>query len=235
MAKKKAEQKDSSFEIPQMERTIKINRQKKLTNVQQDILKTVLDDKTNIVIIEGPAGTAKTYIAVYAALQEIVSKGKSLLYLRSIVESARQKLGALPGAVYEKFGPFATPLEDKLEEFLHPHDANFLKENGYISPLPINYLRGASWRDKIVIIDEAQNLTRENLLTALTRAGEGTKVIICGDMMQPDIGDSGLREVCDKFKDKDSEDMGIYRFVLGVDDIVRSKLVKFIVSKFQQQ
>jgi phosphate starvation-inducible PhoH-like protein len=234
MGRKKTVKTDP-FEIEQMGHNIKLERKHKLSAKQQAILKKIWDDKTGIVIIDGPAGTAKTYTAIYGALQEVKEKGKQLLYLRSLAESSQYRMGALPGTLYEKFDPFTDPLDDKLHEFLSPVDISYLREHVLVDMKPINYLRGADWKSKIVVIDEAQNLTRENLLTALTRAGEGTKVILCGDLMQSDIKESGYQEVCDKFNDKKSEKMGIYHFCFGVEDIVRSELVKFIVTKFHEQ
>lgn len=221
-----------SFEISQIEHKINIERKHKLTLKQQKILKTILNEKTGIVIIDGPAGTSKTYLAVYAGLQEIKDNGKHLMYLRSVVENSNRKLGALPGTLYEKFNPFMEPLMDKLDEFLSPLDIRHLHSEEMIDAKPINYLRGADWKDKFVIIDEAQNMTKNELLTALTRAGEGTKIILCGDLMQSDIRDGGFAEVCKKFADSESVKMGIHQFSFEIEDIVRSPLVKFIVSKF---
>jgi len=233
MAKKKAP-KASSFEIPQMERNIPIERKHKLTTKQQTILQTILDEKTGIVIIDGPAGTSKTYLAIYAALQELNNRGTSLLYLRSVVENSARRIGHLPGTLHEKFCPFTAPLYDKLEEFICAQDIQYLRENELIDAKPINYLRGADWRYKFVVIDEAQNMTKEELLTAMTRANEGTKIILCGDTMQLDIKDSGFSEVCQKFADKQSLKMGIYQFSFDETDIVRSPLVRFIVTKFKE-
>jgi phosphate starvation-inducible PhoH-like protein len=232
MARKKAPQ-DGPFDIPQMERRININRKHKLTSKQQKILKTILSEEAGIVIIDGPAGTSKTYLAIYAALQEVASNGKPLLYLRSVVENSSRRVGHLPGTLYEKFSPFMLPLMDKLEEFLSIEDSKYLKDNLLVEALPINYLRGADWQNKIVVIDEAQNLTKEELVTILTRPNEGTKLIFCGDLMQTDIRDGGFREICYIFSGEDSKKMGIFQFSFTKDDIVRSKLVKFIVSKLQ--
>jgi len=234
MAKKNAS-KDSSFEIPQMEKNIHINRKHKLTAKQTKILKAILSSEGGVIIIDGPAGTSKTYLALYSALQDMLNTGRPIMYLRSVVESSTRRIGHLPGNLDEKFFPFTGPLDDKLEEFLEPMDIKYLKENLLIEARPINYIRGRDWKSKIVIIDEAQNLTREELLTAMTRASIDTKIIMCGDLMQSDIKDGGFEEICEKFADKESKNMGIHQFTFTKNDILRSPLVKFIVSKFQQK
>ena len=233
MAKKKSFT-EGSFEIPQMERNIKIKRKHKLSEKQAEILQTILSNEDGIVIIDGPAGTSKTYLAVYAALQDMANTGKTILYLRSVVENSNRKIGALPGTLYEKFHPFMAPLEEKMDEFLESQDIGFLKEHNMVEAKPINYLRGRDWKDKIVIIDEAQNLTKEELLTAMTRANKGTKIIMCGDLMQSDIRDGGYGEVCKKFSGKDSKKHNIFQFSFTEKDIVRSELVRFIVTKFKE-
>lgn len=234
MARKKAAQ-DGSFEIPQLERNINIKRKHKLTTKQQDILKTILSDEAGIVIINGPAGTSKTYLAVYAGLQEVASRGKTMLYLRSVVENSSRRLGHLPGTIFEKFCPYMQPMMDKLEEFISPESASHLRQAGLIDAVPINYLRGADWKDKFVVVDEAQNMTEEELITIMTRANSGTKIIICGDLMQSDIKDGGFAVVSELFRGSDCDKMGIFNFDFTEDDIVRSELVKFIVKKLKSR
>ena len=92
-------------------------------------------------------------------------------------------MGALPGNADEKFNPYMLPLEDKLEELLKPSDHQRLFYEKRIDALPINYLRGANWRNKVVVADEAQNFTFKELTTLITRIGEGTKLFVCGDFM----------------------------------------------------
>ena len=159
---------------------------------------------------------------------------RELLYVRSIAESADKGLGSLPGDITEKFNPFLMPLYDKLDEIVFEGDTAFLKQNGRISAVPINFMRGASWNDKLVIADEAQNFTFKELTTLITRIGEGSKLIICGDFMQSDInGKSGFKEMFDLFTDDISQENGILSFAFTQNDIVRSKILKFIISKLE--
>ena len=159
---------------------------------------------------------------------------KELLYVRSIAESADKGLGSLPGDMAEKFNPFLMPLYDKLEEIVFEGDTAFLKQKGRISAVPINFLRGANWNNKLIVADEAQNFTFKELTTLITRLGEDSKLIICGDFMQSDInGKTGFGEMFDLFCDESSVENGIHSFKFTCNDIVRSKILKFIISKLE--
>ena len=159
---------------------------------------------------------------------------KELLYVRSIAESADKGLGSLPGDMAEKFNPFLMPLYDKLEEIVFEGDTAFLKQKGRISAVPINFLRGANWSNKLIVADEAQNFTFKELTTLITRLGEDSKLIICGDFMQSDInGKTGFGEMFDLFCDESSVENGIHSFKFTRNDIVRSKILKFIISKLE--
>ena len=121
-----------------------------------------------------------------------------------------------------------------MEEIVAPGDATFLKQKGKISAVPINFLRGASWQNKLVFADEAQNFTLKELTTLITRIGEDSKIIIGGDFFQSDInGKSGFNPMFNKFDDNESEDMGIHTFSFNESDIVRSKILKFIIKKLE--
>jgi phosphate starvation-inducible PhoH-like protein len=127
------------------------------------------------------------------------------------------------------------PLYDKLEEIIHAGDVAFLKNEGKIAAAPINFLRGASWRDKLIVADEAQNFTFKELTTLITRIGEDTKIIICGDFMQSDIhGRGGFNQMFNIFNDSVSESNGICAFTFTEEDIVRSQILKFIIKRLEQ-
>ena len=235
MATKKSKQ-AKRFEIPQLKQTIHINSLP-LTPRQKHFLSLAFDDETKIMFIAGPAGSTKTYMAVYSALRLLSAEDSlDLLYVRTVIESADKGLGALPGDIDEKFNPYMAPLEDKLYEML-PKTSTARKElldSGRISAMPINYLRGSSWKNKIVVADEAQNFTFKELTTLVTRLGEGSKLIICGDFMQSDInGRTGFKEMFGLFSDEDSVQNGIHSFSFNRTDIVRSKILKFIISKLE--
>lgn len=221
--------------IPQMKTQIKFKERKfKFTEKQQQLLKILLADETKIVFIAGPAGTSKTFMAVYAALNPIDNNEKDIIYIRTIAESGEKSLGSLPGTVGEKFQPYLLPLEDKIQEMIEATDAHRLRDDGRISASPVNFLRGSTLRDKIVIADEVQNFTFREITTLLTRIGEGSKIFLCGDFMQSDIkGKNGFHDFYNLFADEDSAQHGVFSFEFSEEDIKRSEILKFIVKKIR--
>lgn len=202
---------------------------------QQELLKIMFDRGTKIVFISGPAGTSKTFMAIYAAIQLFnMDNNYSISYVRTIIESADRGMGALPGNIDEKFDPFMMPLNDKMFELISASDVKALDQQGVISAMPINYLRGASLKDKVVIADESQNFSVKELITLITRIGENTKMFICGDSMQSDInGKSGFNKLKELFNDDASAKQGIYNFEFDHKDIKRSEILKYIVKKLE--
>ena len=206
-----------------------------LTEKQEKLLKIIFDGESKIIFISGPAGTSKTYVAIYGALQLYnMNNERGITYVRTIAESGEKSLGALPGEMAEKINPYMMPMNEKLDELLVPGQASTLKEKDIIKGMPINYLRGASWRDEVVIADESQNFTFKELTTLMTRLGEGSKLIICGDPMQSDInGKSGFADMYGLFNDAESKEKGIHTFHFGPEDIKRSEILKYVISKLQ--
>jgi phosphate starvation-inducible PhoH-like protein len=237
MAKKKPSALSQEIEGPtKISQSINFkHRAFKLSEKQKALLEIMLREDTKVVFVAGPAGVAKTFVSVMAALN-ILSKNKDsqILYIRSIAESAEKGLGSLPGEVEDKFCPFTAPLYDKIEELISPEHVVWLKKNNAVVAMPINYLRGASWLDKIVIADEQQNCSFKELTTLITRIGEGTKLFICGDFMQADIKNSGFESMFNIFSTPDCAEQGIHTFKFGTEDIVRSGILRFIVSKLEQ-
>ena len=208
-----------------------------LTEKQKQLLQIIFDNDSKIIFISGPAGTSKTYVAIYGALQLYnMNNERGITYVRTIAESGEKSLGALPGEMAEKINPYMMPMNEKLDELLIPGQASTIKEKEIVKGMPINYLRGASWRDEIVIADESQNFTFKELTTLMTRLGEGSKLIICGDPMQSDInGKSGFADMYSIFNDQESQARGIHTFHFGAEDILRSKILKFVISKIQNK
>ena len=204
------------------------------SRTQKELISTILDDSNSIFFVSGVAGTSKTYLAVYAALK-MLDEGpfEDILYIRSVIESASRSLGALPGELEDKFAPYMIPLEDKLEEIVSRDTITLLKAKKAVSASPVNFIRGASWRDKIIIVDEAQNMDASELTTIISRVGEGTKLIICGDPNQSDIRCSGFQPMFDLFNDASSYQNGIATFKFADDDIYRSEILKFVVKKLK--
>ena len=208
---------------------------KKFTEKQKTFIDLCLSDNTKLMFVDGPAGSAKTYTSIYCALTMLSKQSASeIVYIRSAVESADSKLGFLPGAQDDKMAPYLEPFKDKLEELLSPVDIRYLQDEERIYGIPVGFCRGASWEDKVVIVDEAQNLSQKELITLMTRVGEKTKMFICGDAMQSDIGNkTGFSPIMELFSDEQAKTKGIFSFQFTEDDIVRSQLVKFIIQRLK--
>ena len=229
MPKKKPE-----LEIQQLRQKISI-KNIGLTEKQKDLVRLALDDHNKIIFISGPAGSTKTFMAVYSALKRMKADDQlDLLYVRTVIESAEKGMGALPGDIDEKFNPYMAPLDDKLRELL-PRSTTIVSDmirNKRIQAMPVNFLRGASWTNKIVIADEAQNFTYKELTTLMTRLGEGSQLFISGDYMQSDInGKSGFKPMFNLFDDDESKKKGIQCFSFGFEDIKRSPLLSYVIKK----
>ena len=233
-----SKKKDTSPKVPQNPK-IRDSIQIKsidLTEKQKQLIEVLRDKNTKLVFVSGPAGTSKTYTAILAGLHLINDKRVSeLIYIRTAVESSDSKLGFLPGEMDDKMSPYIQPLVDKLEELLQKHDIDKLKKEERIHGAPINFLRGLNWNAKCIVADEAQNMTKKELITLITRVGEFSKLYVCGDPDQSDInGKSGLTPIMNLFDDEESKQNGIHIFRFDDDDVVRSGLVKFILKKLKK-
>ncbi|HTF08513.1 MAG TPA: PhoH family protein [Asanoa sp.] len=188
-------------------------------------------DKHTVVFGIGPAGTGKTYLAVAKAVQALQAKQVSRIILTRPAVEAGERLGFLPGTLYEKIDPYLRPLYDALHDMLDPESIPKLMAAGTIEVAPLAYMRGRSLNDAFIILDEAQNTTPEQMKMFLTRLGFGSKVVVTGDITQVDLPGgttSGLRlvrEILDGLDD-------IHFATLGSGDVVRHRLVAEIVDAY---
>lgn len=192
-----------------------------------------LQEKTLSFLI-GPAGTGKTYLAVAHALRQVLSKEKRKLVLTRPVVEAGESLGFLPGDLTQKISPYLRPLYDAIETLLPAELLRRLEEQNMIEIAPLAYMRGRSLRDCYVILDEAQNTTREQMKMFLTRLGENTCAAITGDVTQVDLPrrvQSGLVHAAGILKDLD--DINVIH--LGQKDVVRSVLVQNIIKAYDEE
>ena len=232
--------KDKSPYVHQREKLKKaltIKRDIPWTAKQKDIINCILDKDTKCVFIKGLAGTAKTFTAMYCALELLnTHKVSDIILVRSAVESAENKLGYLPGDISEKMDVYLTPFHDKLSELLPKSEIADLQKDQRLVICPINYARGSHWAAKVVVCDEAQNLTINEFKTLLTRIGQFTKIIITGDPDQSDLqnGKRGdFNKVVAQFNSADANANGVFTFEVTEDDIVRSEFIKYILKTFQ--
>ena len=238
--KDKPAEQDTSPQIFQRDKTKEKFDIKELswTAKQREFIDLALNKDTRILLINGPAGSAKTLLSVYCSLRLLNDKRISdILYLRSAVESADKTLGYLPGSEPEKMFYFNLPFFDKLEELLSTGDLQRLQKEERINTYAINFCRGLSWNAKAIIIDEALNMSQREIVTALTRLGQFTRCFLLADTSQTDLNNGkrgGMEKVFNLLSDDNSKKFGIYTFSFTEDDILRSELVKFLVKKFKE-
>lgn len=189
--------------------------------------------KNTIVLGVGPAGTGKTYLAVAMAVKAFKAHECEKIILTRPAVEAGEKLGFLPGDLQNKVDPYLRPLYDALFEMLGPDTFAKQQERGCIEVAPLAYMRGRTLDDSFIILDEAQNTTREQMKMFLTRLGFNSKIVITGDITQVDLPEktkSGLIQAMQVLKNVD--DIGINRF--SEKDVVRHKLVQDIIMAYEK-
>lgn len=199
---------------------------------QQSYVKKM--QSNTIVFSVGPAGTGKTYLAMAMAVLALKNKEVTRIILTRPAVEAGEKLGFLPGDLQNKVDPYLRPLYDALYEMMGAEKYQALSEKGIIEVAPMAYMRGRTLNDAFVILDEAQNTTKEQMKMFLTRLGEGARMVITGDITQRDLSDgkkSGLEDAVELLKGV--EDVGI--IYLTAQDVIRHKLVKNIVKAYENR
>jgi phosphate starvation-inducible PhoH-like protein len=180
----------------------------------------------------GPAGTGKTYLAMAMAVDALRKKEVGRIILTRPAVEAGEKLGFLPGNLYEKVDPYLRPLYDALFDMMDIEKSTALTERGVIEVAPLAFMRGRTLNDSFVILDEAQNTTPEQMKMFLTRLGFGSKIVVTGDVTQIDLigGLSGLKQVRDILSGV--TDVGFVE--LEPRDVVRHRLVQRIVTAYHE-
>ena len=197
---------------------------------QRRFLELIL--KHDLVFGIGPAGTGKTFLAMIAALHSLLAgKIQRIVLARPAVE-AGEALGFLPGDLEEKLLPYLRPLYDAMDEVLGPVEARKLVETGVVEIAQLAYMRGRTLGKCFALLDEAQNTTRSQMMMFLTRLGEGSKMVVTGDLTQIDLPpreESGLIEARRLLR----KVPGLYFHEFDHDDVVRHPLVSAIISAYQ--
>ncbi len=189
--------------------------------------------RDELIFALGPAGTGKTYLAVAQAVSQLISGSVQRLILSRPAVEAGEKLGFLPGDMKEKVDPYLRPIYDALYDCMPPEQVERRIASGEIEIAPIAFMRGRTLADAFVILDEAQNTTREQMKMFLTRFGQNSRMVICGDPRQVDIpgGDrmSGLADAVDRLEGL--EGIATTRFTAA--DVVRHPIVGRIVEAYE--
>lgn len=202
---------------------------KPLNYIQGTYLEAI---KNNEVIFGiGSAGTGKTYVAASYAAGELFHRRVDRVILTRPVVEVGNGVGFLPGELEEKYAPYLEPFVDVFQRTLGKGFYEYALKSKDIDPKPIGFMRGASWDNSIVLIDEAQNMTKTEFKMVLTRIGKNCKVILSGDPDQVDIGNSGLLDAVDRLEGLPG--IEVVRFL--DDDIVRSKMCKQIIMAYKDK
>ncbi len=198
---------------------------------QQKYMKAI--QKNTITIGVGPAGTGKTYLAVAAAVAAFRERTVNRIILTRPAVEAGERLGFLPGDLQNKVDPYLRPLYDALYDMLGPENFQKYQERGAIEVAPLAYMRGRTLDDSFIILDEAQNTTKEQMKMFLTRLGFGSKIVITGDVTQIDLPDDKTSGLKDAIRVLDGvKDIAICQ--LTAADVVRHALVQEIINAYEK-
>ena len=198
---------------------------------QQEYMKAI--GKNTITIGVGPAGTGKTYLAVAAAVAAFRERTVNRIILTRPAVEAGERLGFLPGDLQNKVDPYLRPLYDALYDMLGPETFQKYQERGSIEVAPLAYMRGRTLDDSFIILDEAQNTTKEQMKMFLTRLGFGSKIVITGDVTQIDLPSdktSGLKDAIRVLENV--KDIAVCRLTSA--DVVRHALVQQIINAYEK-
>ncbi len=215
--------------------TVYISSQKRVITPKSVVQKAYIDAirKYDMVIGIGPAGTGKTYLAMAMALSFLMKKDVKRIVLTRPAVEAGERLGFLPGDLYDKINPYLRPLYDALHDMLDFEQASRLLQDGIIEVAPLAFMRGRTLNDSFIILDEGQNTKPEQMKMFLTRMGFGSKVVITGDITQIDLPNgkqSGLIQIQDVLKGIE----GIKFIYFSEKDVIRHPLVQDIIKAYEE-
>jgi phosphate starvation-inducible PhoH-like protein len=201
------------------------------TQNQHAYLDLMRDDKVDIIVAIGPAGTGKTMLACYAAVEALRLKNINKIVITRPVVSVDEEIGFLPGGVESKMDPWTRPLFDVLRETYSAKEVEQMIEEGVLEIVPLGFMRGRTFKNAWIIADEMQNSSPTQMLMLATRIGEGSKMIITGDLNQSDRqGPNGLQEISGKLENASQECIKVIK--LETEDVQRSRAAKAVLELY---
>ncbi len=201
-----------------------------LRQVQKTYMQTILENK--ITICYGPAGTSKTFSAVYTALKLLADDQIEKIILTKPIQESGEKLGHLPGDVRDKIDPFMDSFLSNMDKIVGEDTTRWLITTGQIEFRPLAYMRGATFDDCIMILDEAQNADFRQLMLFITRMGKGSKVLIAGDISQYDIREDKV--ALPKFGELIGDIKYVGKHIFTSKDIVRDSILSEITERYEK-
>jgi phosphate starvation-inducible PhoH-like protein len=218
--------KESGADLPQPQRNYTFKEVKPLNFIQGEYLRAI--ETCEIIFGIGSAGTGKTYIAAsYAASELFHKRVDKIILTRPNVETGRG-MGFLPGELDEKYAPYLQPFDQVFTRALGKGFYEYALKVKDIDPKPLGFMRGASFENCIILVDEAQNLTKTEFKMLLSRIGKNCKVILSGDPKQTDIPDSGLLDATRRLTSVSGVEVVVFRD----EDIVRSQMCKAVILAY---
>jgi phosphate starvation-inducible PhoH-like protein len=200
---------------------------------QEKYIISLLDDETDIVVVSGPAGTGKTYLAMQAAIKALrAGECNQIILTRPAVGVDDEKHGFLPGDLNAKMEPWTRPLLDVLKEYYSVKEIQTMLEEQIIEIAPLAFCRGRNFKHSWIILDESQNCTPSQLKMIMTRIGEGSKLIITGDIEQTDrkTAQNGLMDLIEKLNHYQVPGLSLCKF--EVKDVQRHKIIEHILKLY---
>lgn len=201
---------------------------------QDDLLGYLEDDNVNIVFAVGPAGTGKTMISTLAGIKELKGNNIDKFVVTRPAVSVDEQHGFLPGTLQEKMAPWTRPIFDLVEEYYTPDQIEYMVNDNKIEIAPLAYMRGRTFKNSFIIADEMQNATDSQMKMLLTRIGEGSKLVITGDLAQHDRGyeSNGLKLFIERLMKYSSDRIKLVQFDTG--DIERHPVVDEVLRMYNE-